>query len=97
MGNESGYENISMFDKQEEFSANVSQKLEVVKLNYDHVERMTWEELFTGYDTLKAITFSSGINFVYRLLNMFASAVKNVGFRRNLIICDTLSYERCNI
>ena len=28
MGNESGYENISMFDKQEEFSANVSQKLE---------------------------------------------------------------------
>ena len=42
MGNESGYENISMFDKQEEFSANVSQKLEVVKLNYDHVERMTW-------------------------------------------------------
>ena len=74
MGNESGYENISMFDKQEEFSANVSQKLEVVKLNYDHVERMTWEELFTGYDTLKAITFSSGINFVYRLLNMFASS-----------------------
>ena len=74
MGNESGYENISMFDKQEEFSANVSQKLEVVKLNYDHVERMTWEELFTGYDTLKAITFSSGINFVYRLLDMFASS-----------------------
>ena len=74
MGNESGYENISMFDKQEEFSANVSQKLEVVKLNYDHVERMTWEELFTGYDTLKAITFSSGINFVYRLLNMFTSS-----------------------
>ena len=73
MGNESGYENISMFDKQEEFSANVSQKLEVVKLNYDHVERMTWEELFTGYDTLKAITFSSGINFVYRLLNLYSS------------------------
>ena len=74
MGNESGYENISMFDKQEEFSASMSQKLEVVKLNYDYAERMTWEELFTGYDTLKAITFSSGINFVYRLLDMFASS-----------------------
>ena len=74
MGNESGYENISMFDKQEEFSSSMSQKLEVVKLNYDYSERMTWEELFTGYDTLKAITFSSGINFVYRLLDMFASS-----------------------
>lgn len=49
-------------------------KLDVVKLSYISAEVMTWQELFTGYTELCAITFSSGINFVYALLEMFDKA-----------------------
>ena len=49
-------------------------KLDMVKLDYVGSESMTWKELFSGFDRIKAITFSSGINFVYRLLDLFKDA-----------------------
>ncbi len=48
--------------------------LEVVKMSYCGAETMSWQELFSGYDSLYAITFSSGVNFVYKLLDMFETA-----------------------
>lgn len=48
--------------------------LEVVKMSYCGAETMSWQELFSGYDSLHAITFSSGVNFVYKLLDMFETA-----------------------
>lgn len=51
-----------------------SAKLNIVKLSYISAETMTWQELFHGYNELRAITFSSGINFVYALLGMFEKA-----------------------
>jgi hypothetical protein len=35
-------------------------------LEYDHAEAMTWQELFSGFDSIRAITFSSGLSFVYK-------------------------------
>lgn len=58
----------------EKNSAAGGQKLDVVKLNFDCAESLTWQELFSGFDKLYAITYSSGINFVYRLIDMFKSS-----------------------
>ena len=62
--------NLSMFDMLE-FEEALSPKLDVVKLSYISAEAMTWRELFKDYDELHAITFSSGINFMYAVLEMF--------------------------
>lgn len=48
-----------------------TQRLDVVKLDYVESGSMTWRELFSGFDSLKAITFSSGIGFVYQLVDLF--------------------------
>lgn len=51
-----------------------SNKIDVVKMNFAGAESMRWQELFAGFDTLHAITFSSGVQFVFRLLEMFQKA-----------------------
>ena len=51
-----------------------SNKIDVVKMNFAGAESMGWQELFAGFDTLHAITFSSGVKFVFRLLEMFQKA-----------------------
>lgn len=74
---DNGLENsVSFFEMEEENverSVN-SPKLDVVKFDYLGAESLSWQELFAGYDHLHAITFSSGINFVYRLLSLFKTA-----------------------
>lgn len=63
---------LSLFDTDENQSCfECSNKLDVVKMEYIGAESIEWKELFDGFDKLYAITFSSGINFVYRLLDMF--------------------------
>ena len=52
----------------------VAPRLDVVKLDYVESGSMTWQELFSGFDRMKAITFSSGIGFVYQLLDLFKDA-----------------------
>ena len=49
-------------------------KLDVVQMEYKQAQSLTWKELFSGFDSIRAITFSSGINFVYELLDMFENA-----------------------
>jgi len=71
-----GFDTISLFDMGDDClgGSTTGAKLDVVKLNYDSAESVTWQELFEGFNTLHAITFSSGVNFVYKLLGMFDSA-----------------------
>jgi hypothetical protein len=64
--------NYSMFDNCPQEMP--SPKIDVVKLSYISSETVTWQDLFEGYNELYAITFSSGINFVYTLLDMFEKA-----------------------
>lgn len=66
-------ETLSMFDVVEPKEI-TGPKVDVVRLNFVTAEPMTWQDLFEGYQKLRAITFSSGINFVYNLLDMFEDA-----------------------
>ena len=55
----------------EEGKTAINNKLDVVKAEYIQVKSMTWQELFEGYDDLKAITYSSGIGFIATLAEKF--------------------------
>lgn len=48
-----------------------SRKLDIVQMEFVGANRMSWEELFEGFDDIKVITFSSGVQFVFRLLSKF--------------------------
>ena len=75
-GSMDDFNTISLFDVDDDCSCGISSgtKLEVVKLNYESAESKTWQDLFSGFSSLHAITFSSGVNFVYKLLSMFDTA-----------------------
>ena len=62
-------DNISLFDL--EPIRKSSSRLDVAKMEFLGAETMTWKELFSGFDRLYAITFSSGVSFVYQLVEMF--------------------------
>ena len=72
-------ENLSLFAPQDSpelitESINKGPSLDVIKMEFREAETLSWQELFSGFDTLHAITYSSGISFVYQLLNYFTSA-----------------------
>ena len=68
-------EQISLMDMFEEAETSpVVDQLQVVKASYEETAGTNWKDLFSGYDELYAITFSSGINFVNRVLDKFQHA-----------------------
>lgn len=71
-------EQVTLFDlagEQQETKENiVENRLSVVRMEYLQAETLTWQELFSGFDRIHAITYSSGIDFVYRLLEKFDKA-----------------------
>ena len=72
-------ENLSLFEQQDTSEVTTGavkrgNSLDVTKVDFVEVETLSWQELFSGFDTLHAITYSSGINFVYQLLNYFENA-----------------------
>lgn len=85
-------DNLSLFDMKEPpgekgLTKSAGHKLDVVKMSFEEAQTMTWQELFDGFDSLHAITFSSGIGFVCSLLKKFKQAEIVFG-------CDdVLSYE----
>ena len=89
-------ENLSMFgmmeDAQGQMEMSQSGNLDVVKMKFSGVETMSWQDLFSGFDTLYAITYSSGIDFVYRLLDLFVEALQ---VRQSLIWFPALIREHC--
>lgn len=71
-------ENLSLFDQisldGSHPSSSVSAKLDVVKMEFAGADTLRWPELFSSYDSLHAITYSSGIGFVCQLLDLFRQA-----------------------
>lgn len=72
-------QNLSMFDDWEQSVDSIDTRatgphIDVVKMDFVEAESMTWQELFDGFDTLNAITYSSGIGFIYQLLDKFDDA-----------------------
>lgn len=49
-------------------------QLDVVHMDFIEAESLSWQELFSGFDRLYAITYSSGIGFIYALLKNFQYA-----------------------
>ena len=73
----SDYQQQGMFDDiPEEANVPASPRtgIDVVRLRFESAETMSWQELFEGFDSIHAITYSSGIGFVSKLLNMFETA-----------------------
>lgn len=71
-------ENMSLFATedavQQEIKMNRAGNLDVVKMEFLEAETLSWKALFSGFDTLYAVTYSSGIGFVYQLLELFEQA-----------------------
>ena len=71
-------ETLSLFhmaeESQEQMELPSSGKLDVVKMEFSGAQTLSWQSLFSGFDTLHAITYSSGIGFVYELLALFEQA-----------------------
>ena len=67
---------LSLFDLSEEKSADKStgNKLEAVEADFKCVHKVVWEDLFSGFDEMYAITYSSGIDFISRVLPNFKNA-----------------------
>ena len=61
-------------DDQESLFENGSSKIDVVKLHFGGAESYEWKELFSGFDEIRAITFSSGLSFIDQLLQLFEYA-----------------------
>lgn len=61
-------ETLSLFDMtedvQEKMDVQPTASLDVVRMEFAGAETLTWRELFSGFDTLHAITYSSGIDFI---------------------------------
>jgi NgoFVII restriction endonuclease. len=66
-------ENISLFDNlsDEPGTYKKSNTIDVVKLQYLGAETIGWKDLFSGFNKLYAITYSSGIGFICELLKNF--------------------------
>ena len=69
-------EQLSMFENENSDSIETinSENLNVVRLDFIEGVAMTWKELFDGFDELHAITFSSGIGFIAKLIGLFDKA-----------------------
>ena len=71
-------ETLSLFDMvedaQQQMNISSSCSLDVVRMEFAGAETCSWQDLFSGFDTLHAITYSSGIDFVYQLIDLFEDA-----------------------
>jgi hypothetical protein len=79
------YNHLSLFDPASAETGQISLdcsggKLDVVRAEFCEAETVSWKELFDGFDQLYAITYSSGINFICKLITMFNEAEIIFGF-----------------
>ncbi len=87
-------ENVSLFDKDvSENQAAVDPlfrtagRIDVVRMEFAEAQTLSWRELFSGFDRMYAITYSSGIGFIGELLSMFSYSEIIFGFE------DVISYS----
>jgi hypothetical protein len=58
----------------------MSKSLDIVRADFIETVSLSWEELFDGFDILYAITYSSSIDFICKLLKKFKQAEIIFGF-----------------
>ena len=74
MEDQSTFEELSLFDMDDTFSAESGKKLNIVEAEFKESKNVNWEDLFQGFDEMYAITYSSGIDFISRVLPNFKYA-----------------------
>ncbi|MGV8906434.1 MAG: phospholipase D-like domain-containing protein [Acetobacterium sp.] len=94
--------NMSMFDMNE-ITTGISKKeklfeakkLEVVKMNFVEQVKVTWEELFKGYDKLYSTTYSSSMKFLCDVLENFEYSEVIFGFEGvlNYTLEETIAFQ----
>ena len=75
--------NLSLFetvDNEQMTLISTGGMIDVVKADFTGAETLSWEDLFEGYNRLYAITYSSGIDFICKLLQKFNNAEIIFGF-----------------
>lgn len=72
MINNDNIQQLGIFDIIE--NTEPTKKLNVVQAEFKDIHMMNWEDLFKGFDKLYAITYSSGIDFISRILPNFKYA-----------------------
>lgn len=85
-------ENLSLFGEIEhgkmlDKDLRAGELLDVVRMEFVEADTLRWQDLFSGFDTLRAITYSSAIGFVYQLADMFEDVEVIFGCE------DVLSYS----
>ena len=85
-------ENLSLFGEVEhgkmlDKNLRAGELLDVVRMEFVEADTLRWQDLFSGFDTLRAITYSSAIGFVYQLADMFENVEVIFGCE------DVLSYS----
>ncbi len=85
-------ENLSLFGEVEhgkmlDKDLRAGELLDVVRMEFVEADTLRWQDLFSGSDTLRAITYSSAIGFVYQLADMFEDVEVIFGCE------DVLSYS----
>lgn len=85
-------ENLSLFGEVEhgkmlDKDLRAGELLDVVRMEFVEADTLRWQDLFSGFDTLRAITYSSAIGFVYQLADMFENVEVIFGCE------DVLSYS----
>lgn len=73
-------DNLSLFGEIEQGtmieSINHSgETVDVVRMEFIEAETLRWQDLFSGFDTLRAITYSSAIGFLLKYLREPTSSV----------------------
>ena len=86
---------MSLFDVVDSQQKDILPRLEVVEMEFVGSNPMTWRELFEGYESIRAITFSSGLGFVAELLGMFHYAEVIFGCEHTLSrgVKDILAFQ----
>lgn len=73
-------------------------KLQVVSLKFDNAIETSWEDLFSNYQRLYAVTYSSSISFIKKLLPMFEEAEIIFGHEKVLHeLADILAYQQVTL
>ena len=70
-------ENLSLFSPEPEdpqLRLRDDGVLDVVEMAFTGARSLSWQELFAGFDTLHAITYSSSMGFVWELVEKFGQA-----------------------
>lgn len=73
----------TLFDENGALTENIDDKnLDVAFLSFIKGEKTNWRDLFSGYDTIRVITYSSGMEFMTELLGLFQKAEVILGCER---------------